>query len=86
VEQRRPNGFTINAFGELEGTGIWTFEQDGDFVSITFDWQVSATKPLLKHSSFILKPLFSWNHDWVMNRGERHLQTELDRRKQLIAS
>src|SRR3954452_21318700 len=42
-----PRGFTIAAAGDLEGTGVWTFEQRGAQVDVTFDWRVAANKPLL---------------------------------------
>ena len=35
-------GFALSADGDLEGTGRWTFVQDGPEVVITYDWRVSA--------------------------------------------
>lgn len=81
---RPPLGFTIRASGQLEGEGRWIFEQDNDYVNITFFWDVHFKKPLLKHFSSVLRPVFVWNHNYVMNRGEKHLQQELDRVRGLI--
>jgi hypothetical protein len=70
-ETRYPAGFTIEATGDFLGRGIWTFEQEGDWVNATFDWRLRAEKPLLRYLSFLLKPLFCANHRWAMARGER---------------
>ena len=80
TESRRPHGFSIEAWGDFEGRGTWTFEQDGRFVNITYDWLIRAEKPLLRYLSFLLKPAFSANHRWAMARGEESLKVELARR------
>jgi hypothetical protein len=74
-------GFAIRATGDLDGTGRWTFEQDGPEVLIAYDWRVSATKPLLRRLSWLLKPGFSANHRWAMARGQESLALELRRRR-----
>jgi hypothetical protein len=80
TESRRPHGFSIEAWGDFEGRGTWTFEQDGRFVNIIYDWRIRAEKPLLRYLSFLLKPVFSANHRWAMARGEESLKVELARR------
>lgn len=79
--EKRVDGFTVKATGELEGTGVWKFEQDGEFVNVTFDWTVVANKPIIEKLSFILKPIFRANHNWTMRRGEESLRLELLRRR-----
>jgi hypothetical protein len=79
-ESHLPHGFSIEAWGDFEGRGTWTFEQDGPFANITYDWRIRAEKPLLRYLSFLLKPLFSANHRWAMARGEESLKAELTRR------
>jgi hypothetical protein len=74
-------GFALSAEGDLEGTGRWTFVQDGPEVMITYDWRVSATKPLLHRLTWLLRPAFSANHRWAMARGEESLRLELRRRR-----
>ena len=69
------------ASGDFDGRGVWTFEQDGAFVDITYDWRLSAEKPLLRNLSFLLKPLFEANHRWAMAQGEESLKLELARRR-----
>lgn len=80
TESRRPFGFSLDAWGDFDGSGIWTFAPDGRFVEITYDWKIRAEKPLLRYLSFLLKPVFSANHRWAMARGEESLAAELERR------
>ena len=63
AESRYPHGFTVEATGDLEGRGIWTFEQDGAFVNVTYDWTIRANKPIIEKLSFLLKPIFRSNHN-----------------------
>ena len=80
TESNSPHGFSLEAWGDFVGRGIWTFEQDGDAVNVTYDWKVRAGKPLLRNLSFLLKPVFSANHHWAMRMGEQSLRIELARR------
>jgi hypothetical protein len=79
IHEVRRDGFTLVAWGDFDGRGIWTFEQDGPWVDITYDWKIKAEKPLLRYLSFIMKPIFSANHRWAMAKGEESLKLELAR-------
>jgi hypothetical protein len=79
TESHYPYGFSLEALGDLTGRGAWALEQDGAHVNVTYDWKVSADKPLLSAVSFLLKPIFSANHRWAMARGEESLKLELAR-------
>ena len=81
TDSRYPNGFSMDATGDLEGRGIWTFEQDGPIVNVTYDWTIRANKPIIDKLSFLLKPIFRSNHNWTMRRGEESLKLELLRRR-----
>jgi hypothetical protein len=83
VESNYPHGFSLQAFGDFDGFGIWFLEQDGQCVNVTYDWRVRADKPLLRVMSFLLKPIFSANHRWAMERGEQSLVLEIARRRAL---
>jgi hypothetical protein len=80
VTEVRPNGFTLVAWGDFDGRGIWIFEQDGEWVDVTYDWKIKAEKPLLRYFSFVMKPIFSANHRWAMAKGEESLKLEIARR------
>jgi hypothetical protein len=74
-------GYALTAAGDLVGAGRWTFRQDGPQVVITYDWRVSASKPLLRRLTWLLRPVFAANHRWAMARGEESLRLELHRRR-----
>jgi hypothetical protein len=80
TEVRRGQRVRLEASGDFVGRGIWTFEPDGEWVNITYDWKIRAEKPLLRSLSFLLKPIFAANHYWAMEKGEESLQLELARR------
>ena len=65
----------------MAGTGRWTFDQDGPEVALTFDWDICATKRLIRRLDRLIKPLFVVNHRWAMARGEESLRLELRRRR-----
>ena len=56
TESKRPGGFKLVAHGDFEATGVWTITRDGDHAGATYDWRISAEKPLLRYGSFILRP------------------------------
>jgi hypothetical protein len=86
TETNYPHGFALEAWGDFVGSGWWHFEQDGSWVNVMYDWRIRADKPLLRHLSFLLKPVFSMNHRWAMARGEKSLRAELARRRAAIRS
>jgi hypothetical protein len=65
------------AFGELEGTGEWTFRQEDGIISITYNWNIITTKNWMNTFAFILKPVFKFNHDVVMYWGGKGLAKKL---------
>lgn len=79
VTETTETGFTLVANGDLEGRGIWTFRENGEWTEITYDWKIDANKPLLRRLSFLLKPLFGMNHEWAMRQGEQSLVLEIRR-------
>jgi hypothetical protein len=81
VESHYPHGFSMDATGDLEGKGIWRFEPEGEFVNVTYDWTIRASKPVIQKLSFLLKPIFRSNHNWTMQRGQESLKLELLRRR-----
>src|ERR1044072_2914896 len=80
TESNYPHGFSLEAWGDFNGRGIWTLEEDGSFFDVTYDWKWRADKPLLSALSFLFKPIFSANHRWAMEKGEESLKLELARR------
>lgn len=82
TETNFPTGFALEARGDFDGRGVWAFRPaDDGFCDITYDWKISAEKPLLKYLSWLFRPIFSANHHWAMRQGERSLKLELLRRR-----
>jgi uncharacterized protein YndB with AHSA1/START domain len=65
------------ASGELDGTGIWTLQDDGGGTSVRYDWQVRVTKPWMRAMAPLLKPVFAWNHGVVMEWGRQGMLQRL---------
>lgn len=74
VQYKRMEG---RALGDLTGIGIWTFEPNGIGTNVRYDWNVNITKPWMRFFEPILKPLFKWNHDKVMQAGYKGLYEKL---------
>ncbi|MDB4929070.1 MAG: hypothetical protein JWM10_1554 [Myxococcaceae bacterium] len=81
LSSQRPATIELEAFGDLEGRGLWTLEQSGSLTVVTYRWTVRAEKALLNTMSFALKPVFAANHEWAMARGLASLKLELLRRR-----
>lgn len=61
------------AYGELEGEGAWAFSETNSITTVTYYWNVKTNKPWMNALSFLLKPLFKYNHDVVMRWGAEGL-------------
>ena len=77
-EAPRRLGFAV--WGDFDGRGTWSFEQDGAWTDVGFDWQVSVRKPIVRYLSILARPFFISNHRWAMARGEESLRLDLTRR------
>ncbi|HKG35383.1 MAG TPA: SRPBCC family protein [Solirubrobacterales bacterium] len=65
----RPHLMEGQAQGELAGTGRWRlFEQDG-VTAVLYEWNVRTTRAWMNLLAPAARPIFEWNHDWVMARG-----------------
>ena len=65
----RPHLMEGDAVGELTGTGRWRlFERDG-VTAVLYEWNVATTKAWMNLVAPVARPIFEWNHDWVMARG-----------------
>jgi uncharacterized protein YndB with AHSA1/START domain len=67
------------AFGELEGTGIWTLSSETDGTTrVQYDWRVKTTKSWMNFIAPLAKPFFRWNHDVIMQWGGEGLAKKLN--------
>lgn len=76
-----PREIAYDAVGDLTGDGRFVLHEDGGQTHVTFYWNVSTAGFWLNLLAPLLKPLFAWNHNWVMAQGERGLATWLARER-----
>lgn len=74
----RPHVLEGRATGGLEGIGRWRFFADDDVTAVTYEWNVRTTKAWMNLIAPLARPVFEWNHDWVMRRGGEGLANRLD--------
>ena len=71
----KPHLLEGEAQGELAGVGRWRlFEENGTvgdapMTAVVYEWNVRTTKPWMNLLSPIARPVFAWNHDWLMRNG-----------------
>ncbi|MBW8878411.1 MAG: SRPBCC family protein [Acidobacteria bacterium] len=73
----RPHRLEGRAEGELQGTGIWQLQADGDWTRVRYDWRVATTKAWMNLLAPLARPFFAWNHDIVMGWGAEGLARRL---------
>jgi uncharacterized protein YndB with AHSA1/START domain len=65
----RPHLLEGHASGELEGTGRWRLFEDDSSTAVIYEWNVHTTRPWMNLLAPVARPIFAWNHDWVMRNG-----------------
>jgi hypothetical protein len=66
-----------HASGELEGVGIWRLYEGPAGTALVYSWDVSTTRAWMNRMSRLGRPIFAWNHDYVMRQGARGLAERL---------
>jgi hypothetical protein len=69
-----PHKISVSARGDLVGTGTWSLSEAEGATRVHFEWIVRAKKPVIRLLSPVIKPVFEWNHRWVMRTGEAALK------------
>ncbi len=77
VEADAPRRLVSRIHGDFEGEGIWTLTPVEGGTRVVLDWRVDVRKPLVRHLTPLLRPLFAWNHRWAMRRGQERIVAEL---------
>jgi uncharacterized protein YndB with AHSA1/START domain len=65
----KPHLMEGHAVGELTGSGTWRLFEQGGVTAAVYEWNVATTKAWMNLLGPVARPLFEWNHDWVMARG-----------------
>jgi hypothetical protein len=69
----RPHLMEGRAVGELTGVGRWRLYEHEGITAVLYEWNVATTKPWMNLVAPVARPIFEWNHDWVMKRGAEGL-------------
>lgn len=77
---QKPRLIELDAMGELNGTGRWQLSEEDGVTVVRYDWNVSTTKQWMNLLAPLLRPVFEWNHDILMNEGGRSLARLLNAR------
>lgn len=68
------------ASGEVEGVGRWCFSNDGVVTVVRYEWHVCLKRRWMTLVAPVARPLFKWNHDYVMRQGGEGLARLLNAR------
>ncbi|WP_121794559.1 hypothetical protein [Aeromicrobium phragmitis] len=72
---RRPGQMTFTSTGDLVGRAVLRFVPVGRRRTVLLiDWHVEVTRPWMRRTDVVLRPVFSAAHAVVMRRGERRLR------------
>ena len=65
----RPHLLQADAVGELTGVGRWRLFEGEGATAVLYEWNVATTRAWMNLLAPVARPVFEWNHDWVMARG-----------------
>lgn len=72
-----PNLLEGRASGELEGIGVWRLFESPLGTAALYNWDVSTTRAWMNRLAPLGRPVFAWNHDYVMRQGAQGLADKL---------
>ncbi len=64
-----PHLLQADAVGELSGVGRWRFYEEDGVTAVLYEWNVATSRAWMNLLAPVARPIFEWNHDWVMARG-----------------
>jgi uncharacterized protein YndB with AHSA1/START domain len=65
--------------GDLDGRGLWNLHEAAGATHVRYRWTVEVKKPWMQALAPVLRPVFAWNHDRVMEQGRVGLERALSR-------
>jgi hypothetical protein len=66
------------ASGDLDGRGRWYFSHEQGITQVRYAWDVRTGKAWMNVLAPVLRPVFRWNHDGVMQKGGTGLAKKLN--------
>jgi hypothetical protein len=76
-----PDRLAVEASGDLEGLGLWTFEGRDRKTVARFHWRGRVTRAPFHQLPTFLRPLARASYRWAMERGFTSLLLEVWRRR-----
>ena len=77
----KPHLIAFKATGDFEtDDSRWLLTPTTMGTHVILDWNPIVEKPVVKFLSPLLKPLFRWNHNWTMVRGQRQIVEYMSQR------
>jgi len=73
------------ASGQVQGRGRWSFSSDGAVTVVRYEWQVYTTPRWMRLLAPVMRGVFKWNHDTVMQQGGEGLARQLNARLLKVA-
>jgi hypothetical protein len=73
----RPHRLEGQAVGDLTGTGRFRLYEDAATTAVLYEWEVETRRAWMNALAPLARPVFGWNHDWVMRQGGRGLAARL---------
>jgi len=73
----KPGLMEGRAEGELTGMGRWRLFHHGGVTAVTYEWNVRTTKAWMNALAPVARPVFAFNHDYVMRRGGEGLRERM---------
>jgi hypothetical protein len=80
IAKERPSALEGAAGGDLAGVGRFEIAEAGGVTTVVYAWEVETTKPWMRRTAPVLRPLFVWGHDHIMRAGGRGLAARLGAR------
>ena len=81
VETQPEQLIRLHAEGDVRGEGCWRLSDLDGGCAAEYTWRVSLDRAWMRVLAPILRPVFAWNHNAVMDEGERGLKRYLESRK-----
>lgn len=72
-----PHVMEGRASGELEGVGVWRLFENPLGTVALYNWDVATTRAWMNRLAPVARPVFAWNHDYVMRQGAQGLADKL---------
>ncbi len=74
IALEKPRFIAFRASGDFQtNDSRWILTSNSTGTHVVLHWNPVVDKPIVKLLSPLLKPIFRWNHNWTMVRGQRQI-------------